>query len=126
MKAFVTEANYHDGTVASWLLPVVKRRCPRFAMIWADQAYRGKFIEKAETLKIAVEVVAGLADQSGFQVQARRWVVERTFAWLSNYRRLSKDYEQWVTTSDSWIYVAMTHLMLRRLARIRAKSELLE
>lgn len=63
-------------------------------MIWADQAYRGKFIEKAETLKIAVEVVAGLADQSGFQVQARRWVVERTFAWLSNYRRLSKDYEQ--------------------------------
>lgn len=126
MKTFVTEANYHDGTVASWLLPLLKRQCPRLAMVWADKGYRGKFIEKAKKLKIAVEVVGGLVGQSGFEVQARRWVVERTFAWLSNYRRLSKDYEQWVTTSDSCIYAAMTHLMLRRLARIRAKSQLLE
>ena len=86
----------------------------------------GIFVECAEELDIDVEVVCREPDQMGFQVQARRWVVERTFAWLSNYRRLSKDYEQWVYTSDATIYAAMTHLMVRRLARLRAKNELLE
>ncbi len=47
----------------------------------------------------------------------RRWVVERTFAWLGRYRRLSKDYEQLPETSEAMIYAAMVHLMLRRLAR---------
>lgn len=126
LKAFVTEANYHDGTVASWLLPGVARACPRLAKIWADKGYHGTFVASAETLDIDVEIVCREPDQIGFKVQARRWVVERTFAWLSNYRRLSKDYEQWVYTSDANIYAAMTHLMLRRLARLRAKSELLE
>ena len=46
----------------------------------------------------------------------RRWVVERTFAWLSRYRRLSKDYEETTQSSEAWIYVAMTHIMVRRLA----------
>ena len=66
--------------------------------------------------------VSGTIDpgQKGFQVQPRRWVVERTFAWLSNYRRLSKDFEQWMQTSDAAIYAAMSHLMVRRLARLRA------
>ena len=126
IKAFVTEANYHDGTVAAWLLPGVARLCPRLKKIWVDKAYRGIFVECAEELDIDVEVVCREPDQMGFQVQARRWVVERTFAWLSNYRRLSKDYEQWVYTSDATIYAAMTHLMVRRLARLRAKNELLE
>ncbi len=53
----------------------------------------------------------------GFHVIPRRWVVERTFAWLSHNRRLSKDYERLTTTSEAWIYLAMSRLMLRRLAR---------
>jgi putative transposase len=50
-----------------------------------------------------------------FKVLKWRWIVERTFAWLGRYRRLSKDYERTEESSASWIYIAMTHLMLRRL-----------
>ena len=50
-----------------------------------------------------------------FKVLKWRWIVERTFAWLGRYRRLSKDYEGTTESSESWIYIAMTHLMLRRL-----------
>jgi putative transposase len=63
-----------------------------------------------------------LSDQLGFQVIPRRWVSERTFAWLGNYRRLSKDYEYWVYTSDALIYAAMVHVMVRRLARLQAAA----
>ncbi len=64
-----------------------------------------------------------LADQepperpAGFQVLPRRWVVERTFAWLGRYRRLSKDYEVLTATEEAWISLAMTRLMLVRLAK---------
>ena len=54
---------------------------------------------------------------TGFQVLPRRWVVERTFAWLGRYRRLSKDYEALPATEEAWIYLAMSSLMLARLAR---------
>lgn len=53
----------------------------------------------------------------GFQVEWKRWIVERTFGWLGNYRRLSKDYETWPETHESVVYVAMIRLMLRRLTK---------
>ena len=104
MKAFVTEANYQDGTVARWLLSTLAALFPGLAKIWADRAYRGRFVEEAAQFNIDVEIVTPEPDQKGFAVQPRRWIVERTFAWLSNYRRLSKDYEQWLETSDALIY----------------------
>jgi putative transposase len=55
-------------------------------------------------------------DQKGFAVLPRRWVVERTFAWLGRSRRLSKDYEGLPETHEAWVQVAMIHLMLKRLA----------
>ena len=55
-----------------------------------------------------------------FEVLPRRWVVERTFAWLGRYRRLSKDYEELPETTEAWVYAAMTGLMLRRLALFNA------
>jgi putative transposase len=61
-------------------------------------------------------IVHKLAEQRGFVVLHRRWVVERTFAWLCRNRRLSKDYEELNDTSEAWIYAAMIQLMLRRLA----------
>lgn len=120
LKAFVTEANYHDGTVARWLIDMLAQQYPRLKKIWADAAYRGQFVEQAALCGIDVEIVKRTDDQKGFVVLPRRWVVERTFAWLGNYRRLSKDYEYWLQSSDATIYVAMVHLMVRRLARLRA------
>lgn len=118
----MTEANYQDGTVASWLIAFIATLFPRLAHIWADRAYRGRFEAAARQSGLDVEIVTPEPEQQGFEVQPRRWVVERTFAWLSNYRRLSKDYEQWVETSDATIYATMTHLMVRRLARLKAAN----
>jgi len=119
LKAFVTEADYQDRVVAQWLIKKLHTDFPRLLKIWADGAYAGLFVEKAAELGIEVEIVKRTDDTSGFIVLPRRWVVERTFAWLSNYRRLSKDYEYWVTSSDAMLYAASIHLMLRRLARLR-------
>jgi len=122
LKAFVSEADCADGTVGVWLLPDLRERFPRLKKLWADGTYRGTFVEHAADFGIEVEITTRLSDQPGFQVIPRRWVSERTFAWLGNYRRLSKDYEYWVYTSDAMIYAAMVHLMLRRLARLRATA----
>jgi len=63
-----------------------------------------------------LEIVKRSDDVKGFKVLPRRWVVERTFGWLCRNRRLSKDYERKCNTSETFIYLAMTRLMLRRLA----------
>jgi len=120
LKAFVSEAHYYDGTVGVWLLPGLKKRFPRLKKLWADGTYAGTFVEQAAALAIDVEITTRLSDLPGFHLIARRWVSERTFAWLGNYRRLSKDYEYWVYTSDAMIYAAMVHIMVRRLARLQA------
>lgn len=119
LKAFVSEAQYYDGTVGTWLLPGLRDRFPRLKKLWADGTYAGDFVDQARALGIDIEITSRLSDQPGFHVIPWRWVVERTFAWLSNYRRLSKDYEYWVQTSDAVIYVAMIHVMVRRLARFQ-------
>src|SRR5262249_29883972 len=64
-----------------------------------------------------LEIIKRNDDVKGFQLLPKRWVVERTFSWLSNYRRLSKHYEYWNETGEAMIYVAMIHVMLRRLGR---------
>jgi len=120
LKAFVSEAQCADGTVGVWLLPGLRRRFPRLSKLWADGTYRGLFVDQAAALNIDVEITTRLSDRPGFQVIPRRWVSERTFAWLGHYRRLSKDYEYWVYTSDAMIYAVMVHLMVRRLARLQA------
>lgn len=63
-----------------------------------------------------LEIVKRSDAAKGFEVLPHRWIVERTFAWLSKYRRLSKDYEEKPETSEAWIHIAMIHLMVRRLA----------
>lgn len=118
----MTEANYYDGTVGTWLLAELRERFDRLKKLWADGTYKGEFVEQALAHGIEVEITTGLSDLPGFQVIPWRWVVERTFAWLGNYRRLSKDYEYWVYTSDAVIYAAMVHIMVRRLARLGAAS----
>ncbi len=64
-----------------------------------------------------MEIVKRSPSQAGFAVQPKRWVVERTFAWLCRNRRLSKDYEETVLSAEAWILVAMIRLVLRRLSK---------
>jgi putative transposase len=118
LKAFVTEANSQEREVASWLVPLLPGKFPRLKKLWADSAYRGEWLdERGENFPITVEIVKREEGQRGFKVIPWRWVVERTFAWLSQYRRLSKAYAYLLTTADAMIYAAMVRLMLRRLSR---------
>ena len=88
-------------------------------MIWADGAYGGKLVEWAQaTAGWNLELVRLPAGQKTFQVLPKRWVVERTFGWLNLQRRLSKDYEALCETTETWLYISMTGLMLRRLTRL--------
>jgi transposase len=121
-----------DGAVAL-LGRLDRRRFPRLRPGWADSGYRGPFLDWAAKRRgIAFQVVSrsdggrkprwlppGVSPPivSAFAVVPRRWVVERTFAWLGRYRRLSKDYEYLTATSEAVIYLAMTRLLLRRLTR---------
>jgi putative transposase len=91
---------------------------PRLERVWADGGYAGKLIAWVSSFCLWVlEIVKRNDDVKGFKLLPKRWVVERTFSWLSNYRRLSKHYEYWNETGEAMIQVAMIHLMLRRLSK---------
>jgi len=87
--------------------------------LWVDGGYTGEnFAQwvKDQLPKLAVEVVKRSDSTVGFKVLPRRWVVERTFGWLMQNRRLVRDYENTETSAEAWIYIAMIRLQLRRLA----------
>ena len=91
---------------------------PRLKKIWADAAYRGKDLAdwcRQQGAGWELEIVEREPGTRGFAVQPRRWVVERSFAWLSRNRRLAKDYERMVQTSETFIELAATRLVLCRL-----------
>lgn len=88
-------------------------------LLWVDGGYSGPaFAQWVRHLrsKLKVEVVKRSDDVTGFKVLPRRWVVERTFAWLMRHRRLVRDYEQTETSAEAWAYIAMIRIQLRRLA----------
>jgi putative transposase len=131
-KVQVTAADVGDRDGAMALLQRLdRRRFPRLRHGWVDGGYRGPFLDWTRKHRgIAFQVVSrsdggrqrrwlppGATPPivSPFAVVPRRWVVERTFAWLGRYRRLSKDYEYLPATSEAVIYLAMTRLLLRRL-----------
>jgi putative transposase len=121
LAALVTPANVQDPVAAPALLAQAKSRSSRLALIWADGRYRGPIVSQAaRRLELTVEVVSPSAGQRGFQVLPRRWVVERTFAWLERYRRLARDWEAASWSACAFIYIAASNLMARRLARLWA------
>ena len=114
-------ADVQDRDGARVVLMRLVGRFPRLERIWADGAYAGKLALWAGNVGgWNLELVRRPPHRNTFEVIPRRWVVERTFAWLGRYRRLSKDYEELPQTTEAWIYAAMTGLMLRRLARSNA------
>ncbi len=119
MKVMVTEADMQDRDAAKRLLVMILGLFPRLRKLWADGAYRGTLLEWVKQFcRLELEIVERDPDAVGFQVLPRRWVVERTFAWLAHSRRLSKDYEYHPSSSEAMIYVAMIRLMTRRLAHL--------
>jgi putative transposase len=120
LAVYVHPANTQDRDGAKGLLTRAKAKgFIRLQLIWADGGYSGLPLA-AWTLVMTgwlLTIVERAVGQVGFQVLPRRWVVERTLAWLGRYRRLSKDYEVLPQTSEAFIYAAMVHLMLKRLSR---------
>ena len=113
----VHPADIQDRDGAKLVLEKMTDQFPRLEKIWADGAYAGKLVDWAKEFgQWVVEIVKRSADAVGFEVLPHRWIVERTFAWLGRFRRLSKDYEVLVGTSEAMIHIAMIRLMARRLA----------
>jgi putative transposase len=131
LKGKVHPADLHDRSGAELLLSGLQHLFPAIELMWADTAYRGlkDWLQRALGWRLSIPQhwwTGGVwtrigseppARPSGFQVLARRWVIERTLAWLTTNRRLAKDYERLVETSEMLLYLAMSRILLRRLTR---------
>jgi putative transposase len=146
LKAKVHSAKVPDQEGLKLLLDSARAEVSRLKHLWLDAGYEGTGKRWAEeALSLSVEIVRRplkptsekvakrwaeewakegkkidwqrLMPPRGFRVLPRRWVVERTFAWLSQNRRMSKDYERLCATGEAFVYAAMSRLMVRRLAR---------
>ena len=119
LAVVVTAASVSENAGAKILFRRLRGSAKRLRLIWVDGGYKaGLFAWVTERFQFRLRQVLRSCEQKGFCVLPRRWVVERTFAWLNNCRRLSKDYEVLTDTSETFIYLAMTRLMLRRLKPI--------
>jgi transposase len=113
----VTSASVQDRDGAETVLGRLHQRLPGVVHVFADGGYAGKLVDKARSVwKLTIEVVRKPTGQSGFSVLPRRWVVERTFAWMMRWRRLVRDYERRDDTHEALVRWAMIGLMLNRLA----------
>jgi putative transposase len=123
LAACVHPANIPDGVGGRLVVDGIRDHFPRLDYLWADAGYRGSFCDWAQqTQTLAVQIVERPPRRTDgppcprFQAAPRRWVVERTFAWLGRYRRMSRDYEYLGETTRANIHICMIRLMLRRLA----------
>jgi putative transposase len=112
----VHPADIQDRDGAKLLLRQLGSRCRRMRLIFADGGYAGKLVDWAAGWYGRVVRIVKRTAAHTFEVLPKRWIVERTFAWLGKYRRLSKDYETLIECSESMIVIAMTNTMLHRLS----------
>ena len=117
LVVIVTAANVQDYDGAKRVFDLIGRKFPRLKTVYADSIYVCNGLAKwlyCRWLRF-LEIVKRPPGSQGFVVVAKRWIVERTFAWLGRNRRLSKDYERSSRVSETWIHLAMIRLMVRRL-----------
>jgi putative transposase len=115
LKLHVHPASTQDRDGAIPLLKESRPWYPFIERVFADSAYAGEKLAKAT--RIVIEIVRRLADQVGFAVLPRRWVVERFLAWINRNRRLAKDFEGTIASAKAFLYAASVMLLTRRLAR---------
>ncbi len=116
LRIVVHSAKLQDRDGADYVFEDIKDEYPLLAKVWADQGYTGDLgTYLHETSNIELEIVEKPPEQKGFVLLPRRWVVERSLAWLNRYRRLSKDYEHRVEYSETCVYIASISRMLRKL-----------
>ncbi len=119
LEVVVHEASLSDRAGAETVLAKVHAQFKRVKTIFADQGYTGKLIRLAHTTLHMTITIIKRTEVRAFHILPRRWVVERTFGWFGFYRRLAKDYERYPTHSEAFVYIAMSNIMLHRLAPAR-------
>lgn len=127
----VHSAGMGDRDGAAHVAAAAPRKAPKLRHVWVDSGYTGSGVRNLQLPGWSVEVVRRDSERNrawrtsqmplftatrGFQLVKRRWIVERTFAWLGRHRRLSKDYEAARWASEAWIWVASARNLIRRLA----------
>ena len=117
----VHPANIQDRDGAKILLRMLTERFGWLKLIWADGGYTGKLVQWVYELQrkrpIQLDIVRRCDNTKEFKILPKRWIVERTFGWLSKYRRMAKDYETTTESSVAIIHIAMSRMMLKRAAR---------
>ena len=116
--AAVHPADVQDRDGALLVIETIHDLFPWLRHLFADSAYSGdKLLEALAKFGCwSIEIVKRMTDTVGFEVLPRRWVVERTLAWLNRNRRLAKDFEASIASAQAWVYVASVQLLIRRLA----------
>lgn len=119
LAVLVQTANVQDNHGAVPLLRMIGQTFPNLRHVFADRVYRGqKLLDALADLgKWTVEIVTRTQSIGTFKPEPRRWVVERTFAWLNRNRRLAKDFENTIASATAWVMIASVQLLTRRLAR---------
>ena len=120
LEAVVHKADIQDRDGAVLLIETVRGRFASLVTLYADGGYRGRKLATmlAHIEDLAIEIVKRSDIAKSFVVLPKRWIVERTFAWLNRCRRLAKDWETTVTSSEAWIHIASIRQMVRSIARL--------
>lgn len=116
LAVVVTEANFPERLGGAAVVMEAAQATNNLVVIWVDQGFNGQNFQRViqQLCDATVDVIC--RTEPGFHVLPKRWIVERTFGWWNQYRRLSKDYELLPEMSESMIYAVMSRLMLKRLA----------
>jgi putative transposase len=116
LSAVSHAANEHDSKAGFAVIETLKHRFPRLVKIFADGGYRGELVENVKKFcGWDMEITLRSDKAVGFELLPVRWVVERSFHWLENFRRLAKDYEYSTQMSETRVYLAFTAIMLHRI-----------